>query len=459
MGASRFVFVPALVASLTLASFARAEEDSARKMTLDEARSFARTHQLRVVAAKQRLAAAQAEADIPSAQWLPRVGAFAEVIGSTVNNSTTTLLNQPTVDIPRIGATQVRDTPSWQPYPSTAVALGARQQIYDFGRIAAESAAASMNAELEKARVATANIDVDFAVEQAFFAVLAADAIEDASKNAFERASKYREQAKANVATGMRPPIELTRADADVAKYEAGMLRARGAVHVARAVFAAAVGVDDIELAAAGPGKERGALPPLSDLVRRGERSPAVIESRARLEAQRAQTAAFDAQTRPNLYLTTAFSSRAGGATPTSGSTPFGEGWVPVVPNYHVGVVLSWSILEPTLSRRTDASRAREAALASESELAVRTQRTAIAAAWQEADVASRSLDALQRGADAARANYDQAENRIRVGLGTATELADAQAVRTDAEIQLAIGRFQMARTRAALERALAEVR
>jgi outer membrane protein len=219
------------------------------------------------------------------------------------------------------------------------------------------------------------------------------------------------------------------------------------------------VGVDDIELDAVGPAKERGALPALTELLRRGDRSPLVVESRARLAAQRAQTTAFDAQTRPNLYLTTAFTARAGGANPTAGPTPFGEGWLPVVPNYHVGVVLSWSLFEPTLSRRADASRAREAALSSEADLALRTLRTAIASAWQEADVATRSLDALQRGADAARANYDQAENRIRVGLGTATELADAQALRTDAEIQLAIGRFQMARTRAALERAIAEVR
>lgn len=459
MGALRFACVAVLAATIASTSLARAEGAAPRKMTLDEALAFARSHQLRVVAAKQRLAAARTEAEVPSAQWLPRVGAFAEVIGSTVNNSSTTMLNVPTVDIPRVGATPIRDTPLWQPYPSTAAALGARQQLHDFGRIAAESAAASMNAELEKARLATATIDVDFAVEQAFFAVLAADAIEDASKNAFERASKYRDQAKANVASGMRPPIELTRADADVARYEAGMMRARAGMHVARAVFAASVGIDDLELDASGPAKDRGALPPLAELVRRSERSPVVVESRARLAAQRAQTAALDAQTRPNLYLTTAFSARAGGAPPATGATPFGEGWLPVVPNYHAGIVLSWTILEPTYDRRADAARAREAAFASEVELAARNQRAAIAAAWQEADVAIRSLEALQRGADAARANYDQADNRIRVGLGTATELADAQALLTDAEIQLAIGRFQMARTRAALERAVAEVR
>jgi len=236
MALPRFVYVPLIIASLAFGSTAHGEEGVVRKMTLDEARAFARVHQLRVVAAKQRLEAAQADADVPSAQWLPRVGAFAEIIGSTVNNSSTTLLNVATVDVPRIGATQIRDTPSWQPYPSTAAALGARQQLYDFGRIAAEGAAASMVAELEKVRAASAGIDVDFAVEQAYYAVLAADAIEDAAKNAYERASKYRDQAKANVTTGMRPPIELTRADADVARYEAGMVRPRGSLPVARSV-------------------------------------------------------------------------------------------------------------------------------------------------------------------------------------------------------------------------------
>lgn len=457
----RFVGAAALAVTLASVATAAAAEEAAapRKMTLDEAVTHARTHHLQVIAAKQRLAAAQADADVPSAQWRPRLGAFAEIIGSTANNSTTTLLNTPVVDLPRVGATRVDGDYSLRPYPSTAIALGARQQVYDFGRIAAESAAAAMAAEIEKVRAASAALDVDFAVEQAYFAVLAADAIEDASKNAFERASKYRDQAKANVASGLRPPIELTRAEADVARYEAGMTRARGSLHVARAVFAAAVGVDDIELDVAGPVPDHGELPPLASMVGRTERSPVVLEGRARVEAQRAETRAIDAQTRPNLYLTGALSGRAGGAVPSASPTPWAEGWVPVVPNYDVGLVLSWSILDPTVGRRADASRAREQALASEAELAVRNQRAAIAAAWHEADVAAHTLSALERGADAARANYDQAENRMRVGLGTATELADAQALRTEADIQLAIGRFQMARTRAALERAVAEVR
>jgi hypothetical protein len=41
--------------------------------------------------------------------------------------------------------------------------------------------------------------------------------------------------------------------------------------------------------------------------------------------------------------------------------------------------------------------------------------------------------------------------------MGNAVELADAENVRTDAEIQLAIGQFDLERDRAAFGRAIAE--
>jgi outer membrane protein TolC len=64
---------------------------------------------------------------------------------------------------------------------------------------------------------------------------------------------------------------------------------------------------------------------------------------------------------------------------------------------------------------------------------------------------------ALERGVEAARANYEQADARFRSGLGNAVELADAEALRTQAEINLALGRFDVARARIAFARAIAE--
>jgi outer membrane protein len=71
--------------------------------------------------------------------------------------------------------------------------------------------------------------------------------------------------------------------------------------------------------------------------------------------------------------------------------------------------------------------------------------------------VARDALPSLEHELEAARANYAQAEARFKAGLGTSVELADAEALRADAEIHLAIGVFDLARTRAAFGRAIAE--
>ena len=449
----------AVALAVSLASTVAVAQESTRRMSLDEARTYARSHHLRVIAARQRLTAAEREAEVPGTQWLPRVGGMVQIVGSTANNSTSTILGTSAVALPRIGGTPMTRDPDMKPYPTTAVAVGVRQELYDFGRITAERNAAVLAGEVEKLRLASTALDVDFGVEQAFYGVLAAASIADASRAAFDRSVQHRDLARANVQSGMRPPIELTRAEADVARYEAGTMRADAGLHVARSVFAAAVGVDEVELDATAAKEESTPLAPIATLLGFAAASPDVLTTRAQLEAQRAETRRLDAQTRPNLMATAAISGRAGGAPPNAGPLPYGEGWLPAVPNYDVGVVLTWPILEPSWDKRADASRAREDSLASQSELALRSLRASISAAYHDADAASRTLSALERGADAAKANYDQAENRFRVGLGTSTELADAQAIRTEADIQLAIGRLQMARTRAALTRVTAEVR
>jgi outer membrane protein len=82
---------------------------------------------------------------------------------------------------------------------------------------------------------------------------------------------------------------------------------------------------------------------------------------------------------------------------------------------------------------------------------------TSVEQAYVSLDVASRAVPALARSVDAARANYAQADARFHAGLGTSVELADAEAVLVDAEIQLALGRFDYLRARALLARAIAE--
>jgi outer membrane protein len=76
---------------------------------------------------------------------------------------------------------------------------------------------------------------------------------------------------------------------------------------------------------------------------------------------------------------------------------------------------------------------------------------------YVQVEVARSAVAALENAVVAARANYDQADARFRAGMGNAVELADAESVRIDAEIQLALGEFELARARASFGRAIAE--
>lgn len=160
---------------------------------------------------------------------------------------------------------------------------------------------------------------------------------------------------------------------------------------------------------------------------------------------------------RPHLLLSGALSANAGGASPSSGNGAPVDGILPTVPNWDVGLVLVWPLFDATVSERARRSRAEEV----EAQEDAAALRQALAAGIEQAYVnvlaARDALPVLRHGLDAAKANYDQATARFSVGVGNAVELSDAEALRTNAEIQLALGTFDVARARAALGRAVAE--
>jgi len=118
---------------------------------------------------------------------------------------------------------------------------------------------------------------------------------------------------------------------------------------------------------------------------------------------------------------------------------------------------MSWPFYEPTVDATASASRQREWAY--EAEIAAAQQRAVAAAqqAYRRTRVAESALDALAQAAEAARANYEQADARFKAGLGTSTELADAEAIRFEAEVQQAVGGFELATARANLARVMGD--
>jgi outer membrane protein len=427
-------------------------------MSLPEALVYARANQPALQAALARVRAAQADTAVARAQWLPSFGATAQLFEGTTNNSTGSYLGVPDVDLARIGGTRATSTPSFRPSASTLAAIGFDQEVFDFGRIAAQVSVADAAAATERRGADAERLRVDLLVRESFYAVLGAKSLLTAAQDAYARATVHRDMARAGVKSGLHAPIELTRSEADLTKFDVARVQATGGVRSAQTVFAAAVGVPDHVLDADGDPGSSAPLPPLDQALRSMDlRDPLIRTAAAQLETHRAVTRAVAAQSRPELFLSATLSGRAGGAVPSSGPEARFDGWVPEVPNWHAGLVLRWPLLDPVVHAQERSARAREEVAVSSLDLVRQQEAAALQGAYVRVEVAHASLFALERAAGAARANYAQADARFKAGLATSLEVADAEAVRTNAEIQLAIGQFELARARAIAGRLLAE--
>lgn len=184
---------------------------------------------------------------------------------------------------------------------------------------------------------------------------------------------------------------------------------------------------------------------------------PRLLALGALVRAQEWRTRSVSAELLPDLTLTGSVSGRAGGSTPSAGEVPSGAGWLATVPNWDVGVLLSWPLFNLGVRTRRDASRVREQVAAAE----LLDGRQRVVAVVQQALLGLRAaqgaLPALESSEKAAKENQAQAEARFGAGLGTSVELADAEELFTDAQIQHAIGRFEVARAAARLSRMIPE--
>src|SRR5690606_5579159 len=124
--------------------------------------------------------------------------------------------------------------------------------VYDFGRIAAETAVADALLDLERRRGDEVGFTVALAVEQAFFAVLAARAVRDAAEGAWRRAQLHLEATQAGLDRGLRNASDLARAEADVARFELGLVRAQGGLRAAQGLLAATIGAEEPAIDAVG---------------------------------------------------------------------------------------------------------------------------------------------------------------------------------------------------------------
>lgn len=461
----------ALVACVLLSAPAHAQtdDDDARAgdgsrvdaISLDDALSRARTEEPRI---RERMAdesVRRAELAAPAARWFPRLGATVQLVLGTDNNSASNWLSSGgAVEMPRIAGTGFLQDPSqivWTPYLTTAVGVGLDQEVFDFGRIEAAQRVADAQLEAARARTDEARLDVEAATREAYVAVQGAHELLRAAEGALARADELVTATQAYVEQGLRAQVDVTRAVAERARFAVAVEHARAGLHVARARLASATGSDALELDALDPPAPT-PMPSLDRALASIDATPALRAAEASARAARARVGAADAELLPDLRLIATAMSAAGGAPADGHPSPaFGAGGVPFVPNYFAGFVLRWRFFDQEAIVRRDVASAEAEAEAARITTAHDEARLAIEEAWYAAQGAEAALSALEHARDAAVTSYEQVDARYRAGLASAVEIADAENLRTSAEVDLAVGRFALEDARAELLRRMSE--
>jgi len=242
----------------------------------------------------------------------------------------------------------------------------------------------------------------------------------------------------------LRPGADASRADAEIAAARTQLIQAEQAVEVARANLSRFLGVEPAAVVVAAP--KTAELPPdAAPAAPDPAANPIAAQQSAVVEQARAQLRALERSYFPRFYLEGAAYARGTGAE-TNGRNLGGlNGLAPNTQNYGLGLTVTFPVADrPGLQAR---EAAQAAAVRAES---ARAQQIAadLHAQWNAAVAtltgARRAAANTPLAVTAARAASQQAEARYRAGLGNIDEVAEAQRLLTQAEIDDGLARLSV---------------
>jgi outer membrane protein len=319
--------------------------------------------------------------------------------------------------------------------------------------------AAIAKREQAAAGMAAQKILVAYAAADAFMAEVAAAQTVRATGAGVERAQAFETAVHGLVASGMRPGADESRALAALALARNQESRAQENQQVAAAALNNALGIDGDERVEAADARLFEHFPPAPSAASAAAENPFLRESAAEIKSSQAMKRAAAYEYLPRLDVAAGIFGRGTGLT-IHGAVPGpGGGVLPNDFNWVAGVVLTIPI------RQLFAARADLHAAAADLRLAKsRYGETALQIRQQ-----IESAQAMMRGAqkiaanvpfelDAAHASWDQDNSRYRAGLMTVLDVADAQQLLTQAEVDDAVARVNVWRAMLLVSRAAGDL-
>jgi outer membrane protein len=430
---------PASTASLTLA---QAVQDALR------------TYPSVTVSAEQ-LNAAAARIQLARTAYLPRVDALAQVNRATRNNIFGMLLPQSV--LPNISGPPLNSNNFGTVWGSAAGVL-VSWEPFDFGLRSANVAIAGAARDRSEAGLRRTQFEVAVTAADAYLTLVAAQQTVRAAQAGVERAETMLRTTRALSDAQLRPGADASRAEAELAAARTQLIQAEQAVEVARATLAQFIGGDPTQISVAAPRLLE--LPPDGSPV---PLDPAANTSAAEQNSVIAQTQAelraLQRSYFPRINAQAAAYTRGTGAANDGSRLGGFNGLAPNYQNYAVGLTMTFPLFDlPAIrARQGERSAAIRAETARYNQIA-----TDLRAQWNRAVA---TLTGSRRVAAntpvqiaAAQTTVRQATARYEAELGTIDQVADAQRLLTQAEIDDVLARLSVWRGLLAVAAAAGDV-
>lgn len=443
--AVRLACVSVVLLSVALAARSHAEQPPASPLTLERALQYAVDHYPTIRAAVEQMNAATANIDAARAAYLPRLDSLWQSNRATANNVFGQLLPQSV--LPSLSGPVLPSASSQSVWGSATAALFSWEP-FDFGLRHAGVASAEAGLRRARAGDALTRLDVQSAVADAYFAVVATQRAVSAAQADVERREVLRRAAQTLADNQLRPGAEASRADAERAAAQTRLVQMQQRAIVAEntlvrvlGVTTGAVTVASDALVARVPSAD---VPAVSSTAH-----PLVQVHEAAVAQSRAAEEVLARTDAPHVYVQSSVFARGSGANP-SGVPESGVGGVDGLgldrANWAAGVQVVFPNLFDFASlraRKTAAAAATrvEMALSDEAALSVTSQQRTAAALLQSARAIAASTPVQLA---AARQSETQARARFDAGLASIVEVADAQGLLAAAEVQDELARVDV---------------
>ena len=430
-----------LCLSLLLISWSARAQTVAPPTRLADAVQLADANYPSIRTARAQVTAASAGIDLARTAYAPRLDLLWQENRASVNNIFGATLPQgviPSITGPVLG------TKSFASTFGTSTGALFSWEPFDFGYRRANVEVARDQAKQAEAAVEVTRLEVETSAADAFLALIAAQQAVRAATANVSRAQVFADSVHVLVTNQLRAGADAARADAELSAARNQMNRAQQTAEVARATLAEALGQPGTYLTA-DEGRLLDLPPDLSIPPINLETHPVVIAQKAAIETGRARENVLNHAWVPRFNFQSALYARGSGAL-ANGTFEGGiHGLYPTTPNFAVGMTMTFPAFDIfSIRARRKIEKGNEAVETARMDQTVQALKGQYARAQALIDGALRIAQETPNQLKAAQEAERLTNERYKYGLATVTEVADAQRLLAQAEIENAVARLNV---------------